>query len=330
MIWRCLLLALALLLPAQAAAQTFTVQSIASPNLGKVAAGATGDTRFRANPSGGLISKISGTGARVSSGTGHVLVTVACGNQSNCNSQNALIAIARTGSPTNRAKALESFTVSTTGASATIVLAPGAGNSISFRIGPIGRNSTKTFYIGYDFIVRGDNSGFSTGVSTAGFSVTISRTNGSNSSSSSGTVSASVFRTLNASASQPMSFGMISRPREGPGLVTLAPGATSVVTSGDGVAPLPGSTATSAIVGVTGEGGQSVSVSVPTSFTMYGPGGSEIEVTPDPDISGSVTLSGSLGSAGSTTVTIGGSFPLSTNTATGAYAGSFPVIFQYN
>jgi len=69
---------------------------------------------------------------------------------------------------------------------------------------------------------------------------------------------------------------------------------------------------------------------VPTSFTMHGPGGSTIEVTPDPDISGSVTLSGSLGGAGSTTVTIGGSFPLSTGTATGAYAGSFPVIFQYN
>ena len=330
MIARWFLLMLAVLLPIPAAAQSFAVDSIADADLGKIAAAATGNTRFRANPAGGLVTKISGAGARVSTGTGHILVTVSCGHQGSCNNQDALIAMARTGSPTNRANPLQRFTVSTSGASATIVTPPGTGNSISFVIGPIGRNSTKTFYIGYDFIARGDNSGLNTGVSSAGFSVTISRTNGNNPDSSSGTVSASVFRTLTASATQPMSFGMISRPREGPGLVTLAPGATSVITSGDGVAPLPGSSATSAVVGVTGEGGQSVSVSVPPSFTMYGPGGSTIEVTPDPDISGSVTLSGSLGSAGSTTVTIGGSFPLSTGTATGAYAGSFPVIFQYN
>jgi hypothetical protein len=330
MILRCALVLLAFLWPAHAAAQNFEVDSVDNPDLGKIAAGATGNTRFRANPAGGLVTKVSGTGVRVSSGTGHILVTVSCGNQGNCNNNNALVAIAQTGTPTNRANALQNFTVSTSGASATLATTPGTGNSISFEIGPVGRNSSKTFYVGYDFIVRGDNSGASTGVSSAGLSVTISRTNGNSPATGAGTVSASVFRTLNASASQPLSFGIISRPRDGPGLVSLAPGATSVVTSGDGVGALPGSSAQSAVVGVTGEGGQSVSVSVPTSFTMYGPGGSTIEVTPDPDISGSVSLSGSLGGAGSASVTIGGSFPLSTSTATGAYAGSFPVIFQYN
>ena len=63
---------------------------------------------------------------------------------------------------------------------------------------------------------------------------------------------------------------------------------------------------------------------------MYGPGGSTIVVTPDPDKSGSTTLPGSLGGAGSETVTVGGSFPLTTNTQTGVYTGSFSVIFQYN
>lgn len=330
MILRFLILALVLLVPARAHAQSFNVNSVANVNLGKIAAAASGDTRFQVNPAGGMVTKISGNGARVSAGTGHVLVTVSCGNQGSCDSQNALIAIARTGTPSNRADALENFTVSTAGASATIVTAPGTGNSISFTIGPVGRNSSKTFYVGYTFVVKGDTSGSASGVSGAGLSVTISRTNGNAPSSSSGTVSASVFRTLQAEATQDMSFGMISRPRSGTGQVTLAPGAASVVTSGDGVAPLPGSTSTSAVVGVTGEGGQSISVSIPSSFTMHGPGGSSIEVTPTADKSGSITLSGSLGGAGSQTVTVGGSFPLSTGTATGTYAGSFSVIFQYN
>lgn len=330
MMLRWFFILLAVLFPAQAAAQNFTVNSVASANLGKVAAGATGDTRLRANPAGGLVTKISGDGVRVSPGTGHILVTVSCGNQGNCDNGNALVAIAPTGTPTNRAQALQNFTVSTTGASATLANTPTTGNSISFQIGPVGRNSSKTFYVGYDFLVRGDNSGYASGASTAGVAVTVSRTNGNAPSTLSGTVSASVFRTLNAGATQAMSFGMISRPRAGPGSVSMAPGATSVTTSGDGVTPISGSTVTSAIVGVTGEGGQTITVTVPTTFPMYGPGGSTIVVTPIPDKSGSVTLPGSLGGAGSTTVTVGGSFPLTTSTATGAYAGSFQVIFQYN
>ena len=330
MIARWLIIALVMLIPMHAKAQSFTLNSVANVNLGKIAAATSGDTRFQASPVGGTVTKLSGNGARISTGAGHVLVTVSCGNQGACNSQNARIVVARTGTPTKRAKALENFTVSTAGASATIVTPPGTGNSISFTIGPVGRNGTKTFYVGYDFVVKGDTSGSASGVSSAGLSVTISRTNGNSPSSGSGTVSASVFRTLNAAATQPMSFGMISRPRDGPGTVALAPGATSVVTTGDGVAPLPGSSATSAVVGVTGEGGQSITITVPSSFPMYGPGGSTIVVTPDPDKSGSTTLPGSLGGAGSETVTVGGSFPLTTNTQTGVYTGSFSVIFQYN
>lgn len=330
MILRWCLIAMALTPFGEVRALSQTVDSVASVSLGKVAAAAAGDTRFQVAPAGGLVTKLSGNGVRVSPGTGNVLVTVSCGNSGFCNSQNMLVTIAQTGTATNRAHALENFTVSSSGASATIATTPTTGNSISFEIGPIGRNSSKTFFIGYDFVVKGDSSGATSGNSAASLSVTISRTNGNSPSTLSGTVSASVFRTLVAGATQALSFGTIFRPRTGPGLVSLEPGATSIVASGDGVGQQPGSSATSAVVGVTGEGGQSVSVSVPTSFTMHGPAGSTIEVTPDPDISGSVTLSGSLGGAGSTTVTIGGSFPLSTSTATGTYSGSFPVIFQYN
>lgn len=62
---------------------------------------------------------------------------------------------------------------------------------------------------------------------------------------------------------------------------------------------------------------------------MVGPAGS-ITVTTIPSVSGSTVLSGALGSAGSTSVQVGGSFPLDANTPTGSYSGNFSVVFQYN
>jgi hypothetical protein len=53
-------------------------------------------------------------------------------------------------------------------------------------------------------------------------------------------------------------------------------------------------------------------------------------VTTNPDKSGPQTLSGSLGGAGSLTVQIGGSLPLTSTTGLGLYAGTFSVLVQYN
>jgi hypothetical protein len=312
-----------------AVAQNFTVTSVANVSLGNMAAASTGDTRFRVSASGGTVSKISGSGARMSAGTGQVLVTVSCANQPSCDTDGALIAVAQTGTPTNRAYALESFTASTTGGTASITNTPTTGNSISFAIGPVGRNASKTFYLGYDFIVKADNSGAPSGASSAGLSVTVSRTNGNSPTSGAGTVSASVFRMLDATSSGVLAFGTVSRPSTGSGSVSIAPGATTVSVTGTGVRSVPGSTPSTAIVGVTGEGGQSFTVTVPSTFPMTGPGGT-LTVTTNPDKFGNQTLSGSLGGAGSLTVNIGGSLPLSSTTGLGLYTGTFSVIVQYN
>jgi hypothetical protein len=327
---RALILALALFFAGTPAlAQNFTATSVASVSLGNVAAAASGDTRFTAAATGGGLSKISGAGAAVSIVTARVLVTVSCANQPACDTDGALIAVAQTGTPSNRAYALENFTVSATGGTATITNTPTTGNSISFTIGPVGRNGSKTFYLGYDFIVKGDASGAPSGTSSAGLSVTISRTNGNSPSSASGTVSASVFRMLDATSSGVLAFGTVSRPSTGSGSVSIAPGATSVTVSGTGVRSVPGSTPSTVTVGITGEGGQNFTVTVPGTFPMTGPGGT-ITVTTNPDKSGSQTLSGSLGGPGALTVQVGGTLPLTSTTGLGLYTGTFSVLVQYN
>lgn len=321
---------IALLFAVPAAAQTYDVVSVANVNLGQIAAGASGTTRFQVHPASGSLTKLSGAGARVSGGSGRVLVTVTCTQQAACNKKNSQITITATGAPTKRFAALENLTVSTVGGTAVLASPPStAGSTITFSLGPIIRNATATFYVGYDLVVYGDNSGLPTGLSAAGLSVTIAKENGQDPAMQSGTVSGTVFRTLTTSVTANLAFGLVSRPRQGTGSVSLSPSQSSVVTTGDGVvAPSP-SAPHPAAISVTGEGGQTLSVSIPGTFAMTGPSGS-ITVTTIPSLSGSTVLPGSLGSAGSASVKVGGSFPLTADTPTGSYSGSFSVVFQYN
>jgi spore coat protein U-like protein len=53
-------------------------------------------------------------------------------------------------------------------------------------------------------------------------------------------------------------------------------------------------------------------------------------VTLAPSVSGNQTMSGTLGSAGTLPILVGGSFPLASTTALGTYTGSFSVTVTYN
>lgn len=312
-----------------AMAQTFTVSSIGAANLGNVAAAASGQTIFRAAAASGIVTKLSGNGVRLGSGTVRSLVTVACGDQGACSTANALVTITTIGSPTGRAAALQTFTVSTSGATATIVLAPGTGSSITFRIGPVGRNSSKTFWAGYDLPINGDNAAGATGNAASSFVVTASRTDGTRANSLSDAVAANVFRSLTIAKTADLNFGRISAPRSGTGTVSLASANGAVTVSGTGVSALSAVTPGAAAFTIAGEGGQSLSVSVPTTFVITGTGGS-ITVTTSPSHSGVQTLSGAIGAAGTIPLKIGGSFNLSTSTGLGTYTGSLSVTVQYN
>ncbi len=312
-----------------ALAQTFTVSSIGAANLGNVAAASSGQSIFRAAASSGTVTKLSGNGVRLGSSSVRSLVTIACGNQTACNTANALVTITTTGSPTGRAAALQNFTVSTSGATATIVLAPGTGSSISFRIGPVGRNSSKTFWVGYDLPINGDNTAGSTGSATSGLVVTVSRTNSSFPNSRAGSVGASVFRAISITNTASLAFGRVTLPRSGLATVSLVPATELVTVTGTGIIAFASPTPTAAAFSVSGEGAQAITVSVPGSFTLTGPAGT-LTVTTIPSVSGTQVLSGTLGAAGALTVKVGGSFGLSTSTASGTYTGTISVTVQYN
>ena len=87
------------------------------------------------------------------------------------------------------------------------------------------------------------------------------------------------------------------------------------------------SPATRASYLVTGEGGQTFSISVPPTFQMTQAGGS-ITVTTNNNAAGTQVLSGALGSVGTFPFSVGGSFPLTSSTPLGVYTGTFVVSVQ--
>lgn len=309
--------------------QTFTVSSISISDFGNIVAANTGLTTFRAAAETGVVTRISGTGTRLSTTAVRALVTIACGDQSACKNANAQVHITITGTPTGRAAALQNFTVSVSGATATIATAPGTGDNITFMVGPVGRNSTKTFWVGFDLPINGNNSAAATGIAVSSLVVTASRTDGTTPNSLAGSTGANVFRALSIASSSNLAFGRISRPVSGTGTVSLAPVTGVVSVSGNGVQALGSPSPTAAAFAISGEGGQSISVSVPSSFVMTGASGS-ITVTTNPTLNGAQVLGGSLGNAGSLSLSVGGTFPLTATTPAQSFSGSLAVTVQYN
>jgi hypothetical protein len=79
---------------------------------------------------------------------------------------------------------------------------------------------------------------------------------------------------------------------------------------------------------VDGEGGQVVTVTIPSTFNLT-KGSDSITVNLDPDVGSTVTLSNALAAAGSSTINVGGGFNLTSTQASGAYTGTFDVTVAY-
>lgn len=312
-----------------ACAQTFAVSSVDNVALGTVVAGAVGETVLRIDPATGSVTKVSGSGVRQTTLGARSLVTISCTIGSNCNVSKARITISTSGSPSGRALALRNFTVSTAGASATLDTQPGTGSSITFTIQPIGLNQSKTFWVGFDLPIQGDDSGVLANTAISPFVVTVARLTGTGANSLSQTVDASVVRSLAITKSADLGFGRIALPSSGSGLVSLNPVTGLRTVTGTGAAALATPAPTAAQFTIAGEGGQSVSVTVPATFSMTGPNGA-ITVTTSANVSGAQVLSGTLGTAGTLAVRVGGSYPFAATTPKGAYSGSLTVMVQYN
>ena len=319
----------ALLASGAGGASAQAVQSVGTTDIGNIVSAPSTDTIFRISATTGLVTKLSGDGVRLSTGTTRSLVTIYCEPKTGCDRQTLNVEIGSIGTPTNRARALTNFTAES--GTATIT-APTGTNPISFSTtNAIRSRDTQTFYIGMDFPIAPNKGGLSTGVSTSGFYVYVCAPapTCTPSTGSTGLAIASVLRGIAISLGNDLVFGSVLRPLSGTGSVSLDPSGQRTFANGAIGLAIPAPQAASYTV--SGEGGQLISVSVPPTFTMTRSGGSEtLTVTTLNNVQSSPTLGNALGKGGTYTFNVGGSFPLDSSVPLGLYTGTFAVTVQYN
>ncbi len=150
-------------------------------------------------------------------------------------------------------------------------------------------------------------------------------------SSANGTGSISIIRPLSVANDADLKFGSVVRPASGSGSATISPASVRSV-AGSVTELSSGDTPQAAQFTVSGEGGQSISVTIPATFTMVN-GADTLTVTTSNDLTGSAsaqTLSNALGSSGALVLKVGGSVPIPSTAVSGAYSGTFTVSAAYN
>jgi len=308
------------------AAATYTVQVTTHVDLGNVVSGVTGDTIFRVDATTGLVTIVSGTATRSGGSASHAVVTISCAATApgDC-TKNVNVRLGVVGSPTGRARALSRLLIAM--GTATLVTSPSSPTSPAFTIGPIGANSSKTFFVGADFPIAGDDSGLPTGNAESDFFAWAAEAPATPSSGDVGRFRAYVIRSIAISKTSDLIFGRVTKPPAGAGAVTVdaATGALTATGGAFGTAP---PTPARAAFNVSGEGGQAFTVTVPATFLMTGP--QTLTVTTTNTATGSPILSSSPGTTGSYAFGVGGSLPVSNTTSDGAYSGNFTVTVAYN
>lgn len=307
----------------QALAQTYTYSITASkPNIGDVSSGASGDTVFDVT-SAGVITKVSGSGTRISSGTSVATVTITCNSNNACNSATITATITATGTPTGRAGVLKDFDVG--GGTATLSNEVIGASSTTFKIGAIGKNSSDTFNVGLQMPIKATGT---TGSAQSSFLITLNASSG-NDGTLTGTAVANVVRSLDITENSELSFGSFVRPSSGSSTVAVS-ASTGLRTFTGNAVGISSPAATRANYTVTGEGGRALSITVPPTFTMSRASGSTLTVTTSNTVPASPILSGATGTTGSLTFSVGGAISVSSSTSPGAYTGTFTITATYN
>lgn len=151
------------------------------------------------------------------------------------------------------------------------------------------------------------------------------------SASTTGTGSITIIRPITITKTADLAFGTVVRPGTGSGTAVVSAAGARTVTGGV-VGLASGATPAAAAFTVAGEGGQSISVTIPTTFSMIN-GSDTLVVTTSNNLAGSAsaqTLSNALGSAGTLAFAVGGSVPITSTTTGGLYSGTFTVSAAYN
>ncbi len=306
-----------------------------TPDIGNVTAAISGTTVFRVSTSGS-VTVISGTGSRQSAGAVSNTITIGCTGNNNgvkdpCNAQNVVVRVTPTATQTGRRADRLTNLQAAINSGAQIVRAPiWDGNSLTFTIGPIGHRGSKSFRLGLDLPILG---GFSAaGRTTSGYLVEAGFAP-DYSASGSGAAAATVRNPTQIDKGPDLRFGAILQNGASTGTITLD-ATTGVVSSSN-----PGGLVVNAhsaipagraLYSIASEAGQLINVTVPTSFTMTGPGGLITVSTTKTFSGGSVTMPGSPGTSSNQDIGIGGTFNVSGKLNSGSYTGTFSVVFSWN
>ena len=304
-----------------ALAQTFTIVSITpSGSIGELVTSSSVASTLTLAASSGAIS-VTGGGVRIGSTTDLYTVTVQCSGFS-CGSTTPKIWLANAGTPSGCLGAISGFSESA--GTETPGTVSGSGASVNFPLSPnLTNGGTGTFHVGFSAPLN-PVSACTTGSTSTAFQVSIGKTSATASSAS--TVAATVLRPIAVANTAAMRFGSIVRPASGSGTVTLSDTGALTTTAG---AIIPSSTHGAAGFLVTGEGCQNFTLTVPSTFVMTS-GTNSLTVTTSPSASGVQTLGPYTGVTGSLPFTVGGSFPISSATSSGAYTGNLVVTVAYN
>jgi hypothetical protein len=146
--------------------------------------------------------------------------------------------------------------------------------------------------------------------------------------SQSTTGSGRIIQPITLTKNSDLSFGTVVRPTTGTNTITIDATTGAISKTGAGDAALAASTSGRATYSVGGEGAQTFAISTPATFNMTS-GANSLTVTLASS-SATGTISGSLGSAGTATFGVGGSFPVSNTQASGNYTGTFTTTVTYN
>lgn len=312
---------------APAMAQNLTVQAISgsTPNLGNVAAAASGTTIFRI-ATGGTVSIVSGNGGNILSGTKTAAtVTIQCKGGAKCTSTTAMVRIWPGTAVACRAQPVQNIAVAS-GSGTVGTVTVNTDGSIQFPFTGFTGNSTRTFYVGLDFPILGDNASTATSA-TAQWQVGVAvAPNVPTVSSQDGMATATVRRALSLVKVSDLAFGAIIPPDSGNGTVVVdaATGARSI---GSGTPILLGGPASGrAEITVGGEPGTAISIAVPGALVLSRAGGGTLNASLNATASGTQTLD----AAGAFSFGIGGTLGIPNETIGGDYAGSFSVNVDYN
>jgi len=156
-----------------------------------------------------------------------------------------------------------------------------------------------------------------------------------NTSATTANVTTTIIRPISVTKNTDLRFGTIVRPSAGSGTVALSTADVPTIT-GTGAILLPSSTTSAANFTVSGEGAEAFTLVIDSTVTLTNTAasGGTLTVTTvnDAACTTACALPGALGDVANDTkvVNVAGSFPFTSFTNTGAYAGVMNISVTYN